>query len=85
MNTEMYNLSTSGRDNGHGTFGHGTVTKIDGGYHLDGGSQRGINFGCYLDVVFVDYLTEPNLELHETMDVSGKEFRLGDGELHLRD
>ena len=84
MNTDLYDLSTSGRDNGRGTFGSGTVTKVDNGYHLTGGSQRGINFGCYLETVYVGYQTEPNMGLHEQMDVSEMEFKLENGVLHLR-
>lgn len=84
MNTELYDLPTSGKDSGAGTFHEGTVTKLDGGYHLTGASEYGYNFGCYLDVVYVGYHEEIDMALHDERDVTGMEFRLGDGELHLR-
>jgi len=84
MITDLYDFPTSGRDSGHGTFTTGTVTKIQNGYHLTGSSERGINFGAYLDVVYVGYQEEPDMDCYDTFDVSETEFRLGDGELYLR-
>lgn len=83
-NTALYDLSTAGKSSGVGTFKHGTLTKIEGGYHIRGVDSYGYQYGTYLDVAYVGYQEEPDMILHDTKDVSGMDFRLGDGELHLR-
>lgn len=85
METDLYDLPTRGRDSGAGTFAEGTVTKIDGGYHVQASSERGVRFGAFLDAVYVGFREEPEMGLHDEMDVGGEEFRIGDGELHLRE
>jgi len=84
MQTELYDLPTHGKDSGAGTFEEGTLTKIEGGYHIEGSSEYGHRYGAYVPVVFTDYQVTPDMSLHETKDVAGMDFRLGDGELHLR-
>jgi len=84
MSRALYDLPTVGKDHGAGTFAEGTVTKIEGGYHVDASSEYGRRYACYLDVVFTDYKTEPDMVLHSTMDVADMDFRLIDDKLHLR-
>jgi len=85
MQTELYNLPTHGKDSGAGTFEEGTLTKIEGGYHIEGGSEYGHRYATYVPVVYVGYQVTPEMSLHETKDMAGMDFRLGDGELHLRE
>jgi hypothetical protein len=82
--TNLYDLSTLGRDTGRGEFGKGTVTKVHSGYHLQASSKTGLRFGTYIDHVYVDYETEPDMEFSDTLDVTDQEFKLSENELHLR-
>ena len=84
MNTDQYDLPTRGVSAGVGTFTEGTVTKLPDGYHVKGSSTQGLRFEAFIEAAYVDYLTEPDIEVEGTLDVTGLEFRLSENELHLR-
>lgn len=64
-------------------FAEGTVTRLPDAFHVSGASKCGYNIETFVDRVYVGYGNELNIDVGETLDVGGLEYRLGD-ELHLR-
>jgi hypothetical protein len=85
LKTDLYDLPERGISHGHGTIESATITKIDGGYHVDATTAQGRQFQQYVQKVRTDFQWDLRLELHNQKVIERKEFKLSHTDLQLRD
>lgn len=75
-----------GREDGAGTFGEGEIRVERGRMVVEGASTDGWRIGTVVDTVIFEGedISPGSGRAPEVLDVEGYDYRLGEGELHLR-